>query len=128
MEHRRCRAATVLVAGALVWVPLFVSAQDVAAVNPKTVHVKLENDKVRVLEAELPPGLKEQIHHHPASVVYVIAGGKIRNHAADGSTSDRDLAPGETYYRDPLTHWTENVGTTTIHLILVELKSTQGAH
>jgi hypothetical protein len=26
-------------------------------------------------------------------------------------------------YRDPVTHWAENTGDTTIHLILVELKN-----
>jgi hypothetical protein len=29
---------------------------------------------------------------------------------------------GQTIYRDPLTHWAENIGTTTIRLLLVELK------
>ena len=97
-------------------------AQDAAVANPKTVHVTLENDKVRVLEAELPPGAKEQVHSHPASVIYVIAGGKVRNHAADGTATERELKAGDTLYREPLTHWTENIGATTVHLILVELK------
>jgi hypothetical protein len=26
-------------------------------------------------------------------------------------------------YRDPMTHWAENIGDTTIRLVLVELKS-----
>jgi hypothetical protein len=26
-------------------------------------------------------------------------------------------------YREPVTHWAENIGTTTIRLVLVELKS-----
>ena len=29
---------------------------------------------------------------------------------------------GQTAYRDPVTHWAENIGKTTIHLIVVELK------
>jgi len=29
---------------------------------------------------------------------------------------------GQTTYRDATTHWAENVGTTTIRLIIVELK------
>jgi beta-alanine degradation protein BauB len=98
------------------------SAQDPAVVNARTVHVKLENSRVRVLEAVLQPGEKEQPHSHPAYVVHVLAGGKIRNHAADGKATESELATGDTTYRDPLTHWAENIGTTTIHLILVELK------
>jgi len=98
------------------------AAQDPAVVNAKTVKVKLENARVRVLEATLQPGDKEQMHSHPAYITYVLAGGKVRNHAADGKVTESELAAGDTYYREPLTHWAENIGTTTIHLILVELK------
>ena len=98
-------------------------AQDPAVVNAKTIHVKIENPRVRVLEATLQPGEKEQLHSHPAYVVYVVAGGKVRNHAADGKTSETELKTGDVLYRDPLTHWAENIGTTTMHFILVELKT-----
>ena len=98
-------------------------AQDPAAVNAKTIKVKFENDRVRVLEAELPPGTKEQMHSHPAYVIYVLAGGKYRNYAADGKTTEGELETGEVLYRDPLTHAAENIGSTTMHLILVELKT-----
>ena len=98
------------------------SAQDPAVVNAKTVKVKFENDKVRVLEAELPPGVKEAVHSHPAYVIYVMAGGKVRNYAADGKTTETEIKTGEVLYRDPLTHAAENIGTTTMHMILVEMK------
>ena len=98
-------------------------AQDPAVVNAKTIRVKLENARVRVLEATLKPGDKEQMHSHPAYVIYVIEGGKVRNHAADGKTSETEFKTGDIVYRDPLTHWAENIGTTTMHLILVELKN-----
>jgi quercetin dioxygenase-like cupin family protein len=100
-----------------------VSAQDPAVVNAKTVKVKFENDKVRVLEAELPPGTKEAVHSHPAYVIYVQAGGKVRNYAADGKTSESELKTGDVLYREPLTHAAENIGTTTMHFILVEMKT-----
>jgi beta-alanine degradation protein BauB len=101
-------------------IPAF--AQDVLVANPKTVKLKLDNSDVRVLEARLPPGAKEQLHSHPASVIYVVAGGKFRSHAADGKTSESVLKAGDVIYRDPLTHWAENIGNTTLHLIIVELK------
>ena len=99
------------------------SAQDPAVVNAKTIKVKFENDKVRVLEANLPPGVKEQVHSHPAYVIYVLEGGKYRNYASDGKTTDGELKTGDVLYRDPLTHAAENIGNTTMHMILVELKS-----
>jgi len=101
----------------------FVSAQDPAVVQAKTVKLRFENERVRVLEAELPPGVKEAVHSHPAYVIYVLAGGKVRNYAADGKTTDTELKTGEVLYREPLTHAAENIGTTTMHFILVELKT-----
>jgi quercetin dioxygenase-like cupin family protein len=95
---------------------------DPAVVNAKTAHVTFENDRVRVLEALLQPGDKERLHSHPAYVIYVLAGGKMRNHAADGTTSDAEFVTGQTIFREPLTHWAENIGTTTVHVLLVELK------
>ena len=98
-------------------------AQDPAVVQSKTVKLKFENEKVRVLEAELPPGVKEQVHSHPAYVIYVVAGGKVRNYASDGKTTETELKTGDVLYREPLTHAAENIGTTTMHFILVELKT-----
>jgi quercetin dioxygenase-like cupin family protein len=97
-------------------------AQDPLVVNSKTIALKLENPRVRVLEATIKPGDKEKTHSHPAYVIYVIAGGKFRNHAADGTVTDGEFKTGDVIYRDPVTHWAENIGDTTIRLVLVELK------
>ena len=99
------------------------SAQDPLVVNSNTIVLKLENSRVRVLEATLKPGDKEKTHSHPAYVTYVIAGGKFRNHAADGTVTEGEFRTGDVVYRDPLTHSAENIGNTTIRLELVELKN-----
>ena len=99
-----------------------VQAQDPAVVNAKTVRVKFENERVRVLEATLPPGVKEQVHSHPAYVIYVLEGGRFRNYAADGKITEGTFNAGDVIYRDPLTHAAENIGDKPMHLILVELK------
>jgi quercetin dioxygenase-like cupin family protein len=98
-------------------------AQDPAVVNAKTIQVKLENDRVRVLDAVLQPGEREQLHNHPSYVTYVLAGGTVRIHGADGSVRESTVHTGDVIYRDPVTHWAENIGDTTIRLVLVELKS-----
>src|SRR6266851_896407 len=95
-------------------------AQDPVQVNAKFIHVKLDNSRVRVIDAVLQPGDKEQMHSHPAYVTYVIEGGKIRNHLADGKTVEAELKTGDVLFREPLTHWAENIGTTTLHVLLVE--------
>src|SRR5262249_18895556 len=97
--------------------------QDPLKVNSKTIVLKLENSRVRVLEATLKPGDREQIHSHPAYVIYVIEGGKVRNHAADGTVTETEFKTGDVIYREPLTHSAENTGDTTIRLELVELKN-----
>jgi beta-alanine degradation protein BauB len=97
--------------------------QDPVTVNAKTIVVKLDNPRVRVLDVTLKPGEKEKTHSHPAYVVYIIEGGKVRNHASDGTVAEAEFKAGDVVYRDPLTHWAENIGNTTIRLVLVELKN-----
>ncbi|HWY40887.1 MAG TPA: cupin domain-containing protein [Chthoniobacterales bacterium] len=99
------------------------NAQDPAVVNAKTIRVRFENDRVRVLEAILPPGVKEQVHSHPAYVIYVLEGGRYRNYASDGKVTEGELKTGDVLYRDPLAHAAENIGDTPLHMILVELKA-----
>jgi quercetin dioxygenase-like cupin family protein len=112
----------IVVAIAAVWSAMSVHAQDPAVVNAKTIRIKFENDRVRVLEATLPPGVKEQVHSHPAYVIYVVEGGRYRNYAADGKITEGTFNTGDVIYRDPLTHAAENIGDKPMHLILVELK------
>jgi quercetin dioxygenase-like cupin family protein len=96
--------------------------QDPAVVNAKTIKVRFENDRVRVLEANLPPGVKEQVHSHPAYIIYVLEGGRYRNYASDGKVAEGELKAGEVLFREPLTHAAENIGDKPLHMILVELK------
>jgi quercetin dioxygenase-like cupin family protein len=110
------------IALAIALLALTASAQDVAKVNPKTITVKLDNARTRVLEAVLHPGEKEQMHSHPASIIYVLSGGSFRSHTSDGKSVDATLKAGDVIYREPLVHWAENTGTTTLRLIVVELK------
>jgi quercetin dioxygenase-like cupin family protein len=122
------RLKTLLVGAAVGGVLVFAGtrmapAQDPAQVNAKLVKVSLDNARVRVLDSVLQPGDKEQMHSHPAYVTYVVAGGKIRNHLADGKTVEVELTAGQVLFREALTHWAENIGTTPVHVVLVELKS-----
>jgi quercetin dioxygenase-like cupin family protein len=113
----------ILVSAAALGLSGIARAQDAAVVNSKSVHVTLDNDRVRVFEAVLQPGDKERMHSHPASLIYVIQGGRVRNHPANGPVTETELRSGDTTYREPITHWAENVGKTTIRLVVVEFKS-----
>ena len=97
------------------------NAQDAAIVTPKVVKVKLENDRVRVLEFVSDPGDKEDWHTHPAFVVYVVSGGTLRISTPDGRSDDVEFETGDIRFREPVTHTTENIGKTRLHAIIVEL-------
>jgi quercetin dioxygenase-like cupin family protein len=96
---------------------------DPLVVNATMEHVKLENSHVRVIEGVLQPGDKEEMHSHPAFVTYVVAGARIRNNFADGKVVEAELETGDVLWRDPQTHWIENIGTSTLRFIVVELKN-----
>ncbi len=102
------------------------AAQDPAEVNSHLATVKVDNDQVRVLDVVLQPGDKENLHTHPAAVLYVVSGGKLRVHDAEGTVVDEVLTSGDVAYRGPVALWTENVGTTPVHVIVVELKTPGG--
>jgi len=99
-----------------------VSAQDVLTVNDDKIHLRFENDRVRVLERILKPGDREKIHSHPSYLIHVVTGGKLRNHSVDGKVTEFEVKPGDVLFRDPTTHWAENIGTSVIDVIVVELK------
>jgi|CXWL01.1.fsa_nt_gi mannose-6-phosphate isomerase-like protein (cupin superfamily) len=99
-----------------------VSAQDALKVAPTAFAEKVANDHVRVLDYHSKPGNKEAMHGHPACVIYVVIGGKLRYTFADGKTTEAELETGDVFYREPMTHAVENIGTTEIHAILVELE------
>src|SRR6201988_61010 len=79
------------------------ASQDPLVVNSKTIALKFENSRVRVLEATLNPGDKEKTHSHPAYVIYVIQGGKVRTHGADGNVVEADFKTGDVIYREAVT-------------------------
>ena len=102
-------------------------AQDPVKLSPQYYKVLLENDQVRVMEYRLKAGEKEPMHSHPAGVVYVLSGAKLKFTYPDGRTEEKVAATGETIWRDPTTHAVENVGDTEAHAIAIDLK-TPGQH
>jgi quercetin dioxygenase-like cupin family protein len=98
------------------------SAQDVLSVKDENIRLRFENDRVRVLQRTLRPGEREKEHSHPAYLIYVVKGGKLRDHSADGKVAEIAIKEGDVLYRDPKTHWAENIGATVIEVIVVELK------
>jgi beta-alanine degradation protein BauB len=80
-----------------------------------------ENDRVRVLQVIFKPGDIAKMHNHPEHVVYVLSGGRMRM-TSDGKTDDLDLKAGSVVFLKAQNHEAKNIGTSTIDLIVLELK------
>lgn len=85
--------------------------------------VKFENEHVRVLELLLKPGQSERQHSHPQYVLYPLNDYRVRNTNADGTVRVFERKAGDVFWGGPITHGGENVGTTDVHAIIVELKA-----
>lgn len=95
------------------------SAQDPMSFGLKHLRVLAEDGSVRVLEYAPQPGDKTPMHSHPASVVYVVQGGRVRYTFPDGSSKEATLKSGDTMLRPPLSHADEAIDP--VRSILVEL-------
>ncbi len=107
---------------AFLFVAMPALAQDPVKVAPQAFKVKLDNDKVRVLEYSSKPGAKEAMHSHPACLLYVIQGGKLKSTTPDGTSKEIEYKTGDVLWRDAITHSGENIGTTEMKSLLVEMK------
>ena len=98
-------------------------AQELSKVDKTHVAVKLDNRTLQVTEVTLKPGEKLALHTHPAYTIYTIYGGTVRVAYQGGKTEDLVWDHGDVLYGDPEgPHTTENVGKTTVKILLVELK------
>jgi hypothetical protein len=95
---------------------------DPTTTDPDKYKVIFENDRVRVLEYRDEPGQKTSPHAHPDSVMYTLSSFKRRLIGGSGETRDVALEPGEVRWLDAQTHSGENTGSTTTHVLFVELK------
>ena len=62
------------------------SSLDPVALDPDKFYVRLENGRVRVLEATIVPGQGHGMHWHPAHLIYTLSPYKIQDTFPDGST------------------------------------------
>jgi beta-alanine degradation protein BauB len=95
---------------------------DPVEVMPQYYTVRLENDRVRVLEYRLGPGSKEAMHSHLPGVVHVMADASFRSTSSEGATSVSSRKAGEIFWRESSTHSAENIGGTEAHGLSIELK------
>lgn len=118
---------TVLI-NALFFVLLLTQSTNLYAQDPmKAAHnvykkVLLENDKVRVMEVVFAPGTTATWHSHPNHSVYAVTGGQIQITEKGKPAVTMDVKMGTAMYMPAVTHMAKNTGTTTLKLIVTEIK------
>ena len=106
---------------------------DALTAAPANHRLLMENDQVRVLEALIRPGDRTPVHTHrwPA-VQYVCSWSHFIRRDGDGnitldSRTSTSPAEGAALWSEPLPpHSAENVGTTDLRVIVVEIKAATG--
>ena len=96
--------------------------RDAVAVSPQLYTVKLDNERVRVVEYSLRPGQTEPMHSHGSFVVRFLGDGRIRATPAGGKPTESDVKRGDVGWREPMAHAVENIGTTPVEALIVDVK------
>jgi len=123
---------TIWVALSLVFAALPVVAENVSdapdpvVASPDKYRVLLENEFVRVVEYEIGPGEKDNWHSHPAKVSYVVKPGTLQITTAAGESFEAGEEEGTVRWLGAVgKHYGENIGTTPVRILLVEVKGAQ---
>ncbi len=88
-------------------------------------HIKklfMNNDEMRAYEVHIKPGEKEPMHSHPTFLAYSFTDSKTRHTFGDGKTMDMELKAGQVKFMDGMAHAVENIGSTELFALIVELK------
>ena len=102
-------------------------AQDRAGVVPG-MKVLLNNECVRVQYHDVGVGETVPMHSHPNYVVYTLRPFKARIRLKDGIQRISEHKAGEAYWNPAITHSVENLGSTPIHNLIIELKPRASCH
>jgi quercetin dioxygenase-like cupin family protein len=95
---------------------------DPIKVASKVYRKVFENDRVRLLEANLGVGVKAPMHRHPPHLVYVLEPGKERFTYSDGNVEEATMKAGQIVWLEGMSHSSENIGKTKVRALIFELK------
>ncbi len=104
------------------------SELDALVAAPKHHRLLLENDRIRVLDTEIAPGERTPLHTHRWPAVHYIVSWSdfVRRDADDATLVDtrgREPSSGALWGLPLGPHSLENVGSSPIRVISVEIKS-----
>ena len=115
----------------LVLVACFASApagaQDALAVAPDIYKRAFENERMRVLEANLKPKSKADWHSHPEHLLYMLNEGTLVFQAQNKKPYEMTFAAGQTLLLPAQTSAIENDSDKPVRFLVVELKGARAA-
>lgn len=95
---------------------------DIVEISPDVHHVIFENDAIRLLEVTVKPGAKVPMHTNPENINYILNGGTLRLIDPNGAVVDVQLSEKQVIPAPVGRHAVENIGSTEVRTLCVELK------
>jgi quercetin dioxygenase-like cupin family protein len=95
---------------------------DPVRVAPDSHKIAFENRFVRVLEVRVPPGSIEPRHRHPHGLSVYLASQDTRITIDGQAPQVGHREAGSFAWSDAVIHTVQNVGTTEMHVLRIELK------
>jgi len=99
-------------------------AQDWLKADPKRTRLLLENNRVRVYEAEIEPGGVTPAHSHPEYFAYAFGDAHLKITLPDGAAKEINIRAGSASWNDPEAHRIENIGENPFRVLYLDLKPT----
>ncbi len=96
---------------------------DPVATAPEFYRVLFENDLVRVLQVNVPPGGKAAMHSHPDYAAYALSPSRTRFSSPKGGVETLSMEPGEAVFRTGETHGHQNMGNELARTLVFEFKT-----
>ncbi len=121
--HIQSCVASVLLSGLIAGPLPSARGQDPAKVGPGIYKLKLQNPRVRVFEVTFKPGQKIGIHAHPDHVAYLLTAGQLKVSEVGKKPVTLTGKAGDTFFLPAQKHAAQNVGKTTIKIVVVELRA-----
>jgi quercetin dioxygenase-like cupin family protein len=95
---------------------------DAIAAASDIYRVVAEDDHVRVLEARMAPGAASPMHYHPHGVIITYGAATLQLAFPNGSGAEAAFGEHQAFIQPAGAHRAENVGTTDVHVVVVEVK------
>jgi hypothetical protein len=99
---------------------------DALLIVPNVYKLAFENERVRVLSFVTEPGQKWPEHSHPDSLAVSLSEYSVRNRVPGQAAAERHSKPGDVRWIPATLHSGENMGSTEMRGLIVELKDPVG--